>query len=117
MFNKISNSINKTIAVIKCKTALFDFYLLYSFTSVRQFLINLRYWLFMKTSCYSCGFYGQLPLVCVGTLTQTCHLSCLQNKRRKQACLSTKVHTVCPQWSRTAIHISRAPEGERLAYL
>ena len=62
-------------------------------------------------------FYGQLPLVCVRTLTPTCHLSSLQNKRRKQACLSTKVHTVCPQWCRAAIHISRAPEGGRLAYL
>ena len=40
----------------------------------------------MKRSCYNCGFYGQLPLVCVGTLTPTCHLPSLQNKRRKQAC-------------------------------
>ena len=45
----------KTIAVIRYKTALYDFYILYSFTSLRQFLINLSFWLFMKTDCYSCG--------------------------------------------------------------
>ena len=38
----------KTIAVIEYKTDLFDFYLLYSFTSVIQFLINLSFCLFMK---------------------------------------------------------------------
>ena len=38
----------KTIAVLEYKTDLFDFYLLYSFTSVIQFLINLSFWLFMK---------------------------------------------------------------------
>ena len=38
----------KTIAVIEYKTDLFGFYLLYSFTSVIQFLINLSFWLFMK---------------------------------------------------------------------
>ena len=107
----------KTIAVIKYKTALFDFYLFYSFTCVIQFLINLSFWLLTKKVAMGCELYGQLPLVCVRTLTSTCHLSSLQNKRRKQACLRTKVHTVCPQWCRAAIHISRAPEGERLAYL
>ena len=76
----------KTTAVIKNKTTLFGYYFLYNFTNVRHFLINLSLWLFMKRSCYSCGFYGQLPLVCVGTLTPTCHLPSLQNKRRKQAC-------------------------------
>ena len=38
----------KTIAVIEYKTDLFGFYLLYSFTSVIQFLINLSFGLFMK---------------------------------------------------------------------
>ena len=38
----------KTKAVIEYKTAIFDFYLLYSFSSVIQFLINLSFWLFMK---------------------------------------------------------------------
>ena len=38
----------KTTAVIEYKTDLFDFYLLYNFTSVIQFLINLSFWLFMK---------------------------------------------------------------------
>ena len=38
----------KTIAVTKI--AIFDFYLLYSLTSVRQFLKNFSFWLFMKTS-------------------------------------------------------------------
>ena len=48
MFNKIYNSIIKTIAVIEYKTDLFGFYLLYSFTIVIQFSINLSFWLFMK---------------------------------------------------------------------
>ena len=38
----------KTIAVIEYKTDLFDFYLLYSFTNVIQFFLNLSFWLFMK---------------------------------------------------------------------
>ena len=51
----------KTIAVIEYKTDLFGFYLLYSFTSVIQFLINLSFWLFLK------------KVAIVGTCTDSYH--------------------------------------------
>ena len=42
MFNKIQKSLIKTIAVIRYKTALYDFYILYSFTSVRKFFDKFK---------------------------------------------------------------------------
>ena len=72
MFNKILNSIIKTIAVIKYKTALFDFYLLYSFTSVSQFLINLSFWLFRRQVAIVVAFTDSYHFK-FSILTSTCH--------------------------------------------